>query len=484
MKTIGLGFLTASEFVARRSSTLIDDPAANLDEAYEIEQYIAKLEPFYRDAIESLAKTRDEPLRKEVHTIVTIVARHEESRIGHTLSMYLKQDVDPKFFEIIVLDNHSCNESRDNTSGEVEKFQKANPSISVIYAYKVWQENEFANIGNARAHVFDMALARLHARGKSTHETVLISNDADTVDLNTNYLSAISNEFQVNRVVDALVTTTVMPIAAILKPNIYAALSLWDAIDDVIALHEPRNLMGSSSAYRASIYAAIGGYDPKGKMAGDLETGFMIAAAREWDPCSVIRFTKTKLVTDPRRILESAASRTPIYEMYYKFVSNAEVRDANNAQLLSMIADSLDWELFEEDADTFWRCGGAGMYKWRGDRFDIDFKQAMKKIGAQYDTKGGRLHLINIDQLIQKYADEFDDVPQITHSVRRHLDLDRTQKIKLYYGDISESAIGARGKLADQIAEDLELASHRGDVKQVDHLRGERERFAYKPLSR
>ncbi len=487
MEKIGLGYLTASEFVSRRSRTLTDDPNARLNEEHEIGQYLAKLDPSYRDAIDSLAKTRDEPLCKEIDTVVTIIATQEGSRIGHTLNSYLNQDLDPKFFEIIIYDDHSSTISRDNTSEEVDKFKKANPNISVIYAYRVRQDDEFATVGNARKYGFDVALARIDARGKSNHETILISNDADTVELDKHYLSAIRHEFQVNTAADALVTPSTVPLSAMRKPNVYAALALWDAIDDFVAKQEPRNLEGRSSAYRASIYAAVGGYNPKGKLAGDLETGFLIADARGWDPRSVIQFAKTGLLTDPRRVLESVASRIPINEMYYKFVSSPEVRHANNAQLLDMIPDSLDWELFEEDADSFLAGGDTGMYKWRGERFKTDFKQAMGKIGAQFVTKGNRLYLTNIDQLIDNYKHDFGDTPQIIHSTRRPYDRDRIKKIKLFFSTVSDSAIACRKKLADQIAQDLELANQRNDLKQIRHLQGQYERFAghlYKQHSR
>src|ERR1019366_4138851 len=364
---IDLGLLTAEEFVTRRSETLIRNPNAQLDEEFEVASYLSKLDAQYRDKINALSLADTKPLPKSVREIVTIIAYHEGPRIRHTLDTYVGQDLGPNQFEIILLDNHPYDQDRDNTHIEVERFQKDNPDVSVIYAHKVWQTTELATVGNARKYVFDIALVRMHARGKGTHETILISNDADTVDLDKNYLSAIKNEFQENSAVDALVTPTVVPLSTILKPNIYAALSLWDAIDDIIARHEPHNLIGRSSAYRASIFAAVGGYNPNGKMAGDLETGFLIADARCWDPRSVIRLATTKHVTDPRRILESVASRTPIDEMYYKFVSSPEVRDANTAQLLTMVPDDLDWELFEEDADMFWNYGDTRMYKWRGE---------------------------------------------------------------------------------------------------------------------
>lgn len=487
IESTDLGLLTADEFVARRSETLIKDPNAKLNEEYEVASYLSKLDAQYRDEINALSLADTKPLSKSVREIITIIAYHEGSRIRHTLDTYVGQDLDPSQFEIILLDNHPSHQDRDSTNAEIERFQKDNPTLSVVYAHKAWQQNEFATVGNARKYVFDIALVRMHARGKSTHETILISNDADTVDLDKNYLSAIKNEFQKNSTVDALVTPTVVPLSTILKPNIYAALSLWDAIDDVVAKREPHNLIGRSSAFSASIFAAVGGYNPSGKMAGDLEIGFLIADARCWDPRSVIRLTTTKHVTDSRRILEAVANRTPIDEMYYKFVSSPEVRNANTAQLLTMVPDDLDWELFEEDADMFWNYGDTGMYKWRGELFVADFQQAMDKIGAQYEIKDGRLHLTNIDQLLQSYKNEFDNTLQIVHSTRRAFDQNRIKAITQFFSSISDSAIGCRKKRANQIARALEFANERDDLDRIRHLQDQYERFAghkYRPHSR
>jgi len=449
MDAVDLGFLTADEFVARRSQTLIDNPDAVLDESYEITQYLTKLDGQYRSELSELAQIETKPLSKDVRVIVTIIASREASRIRHTLNTYVKQDLPATRFEVIVLDNHKSDVAPDNTASEIEAFQHGNPDIALIYSQKTWQPDELATVGNARKWVFDMALARIDARGVNPQSTIIVSNDADTVDNNDNYLSSILNKFDSDGHVEALVTPSGVPFSSIEKPNVYAALYLWDALDDVVAKNEPRNLIGRSSAYRASIYAATGGYNERGKMAGDLETGFMIADARRWDPRSVILFNGTRQTTDPRRILESIANRIPINEMYYKFVSSPEIRDANNNELLAMIPDSLDWELFEEDADNFWGGGDTGMYKWRGEQFHDDFKTAMDSIGAEYRIDDGRLYLTNLDTLLSNYEKEFGRTLEIIHSERRPRDAEREKTIKQFFLTVSDSAIECRNRLAN-----------------------------------
>ncbi len=478
MASIDLGFLTADDFVARRSQTLINDPYSRLDEAYEIDKFLSGFSHKYRAEVLKLSQIEIKPLSKDVRVIVTIIASQEAGRIRQALDTYVKQDLPHREFEIIVLGNHQSNITPDNTQEEVEKFQVDNPGITLIYAHKIWQSDEFATVGNARKYAFDIALMRIHARGKSHKDTIIVSNDADTIDNSTNYLSLISETFDANSIIEALVTPSGVPVSSLRKPNLYAVLYLWDALDDVIAENEPRNLVGSSSAYRASIYAAIGGFNPKGKMAEDLETGFMIADARGWDPRCIAFLAGTRQTTDPRRILESMASRIPINEMYYKFVTSPEVRSANNEELLKMIPDSLDWELFEEDADNFWSGGDTGMYKWRGKHFDKDFKSAMKRIGAEYRTEGGRLYLTNIDKLISNYREEFNTTPEIIHSERRSFDSNRLREIKQFFATVSDSAINCRKRMAETIRPQIDRLIGEGEQQKADKLKIVYERFA------
>ncbi len=478
MASVDLGFLTADDFVARRSQTLINDPNSTLDEAYEVEKFLSGFSPKYRAEILKLAQVETKPLSKDVRVIVTIIASQEASRIRQALNSYTKQDLPPAKFEIVVLGNHRSDVVSDKTQDEVERFQADNPGIAVVYAHKIWQPDEFATVGNARKYAFDIAFARIHARGRSYKDTIIVSNDADTIDNSTNYLSLISEAFDADSAIEALVTPSGVPVSSIRKPNVYAVLYLWDALDDVIAENEPRNLVGSSSAYRASIYAAIGGFNPSGKMAEDLETGFMIADARGWDPRCVAFLAGARQTTDPRRILESMASRIPINEMYYKFVTSPEVRSANNEELLKMIPDSLDWELFEEDADNFWSGGDTGMYKWRGERFEKDFKTAMDRIGAEYRIEGGRLYLTNIDKLISNYQEEFDTAPEILHSERRSFDSNRLRDIKQFFATVSDSAIDCRTRKAEKIKVEVERLISGGARAKADELKSAYERFA------
>lgn len=473
-----LGFLTLDEFIQRRSDTLIRNPKAKLEQRLEVESYLSKLNPHYIDEIETLSSSNTQPLSEKVRIIVTIIAYKEGSRIRKALDNYVNQDIDPSLFEIIILDNHPQSGERDNTFDEIQSFKNANPSISLIYSHKIWMEGEHATVGNARKHVFDIAVMRTSKLLPSANEIILISNDADTVSLDAKYLSSILNEFDTNQATDALVTLSVVPLSTILKPNLYAVLSLWDALDEFVANGEPYNLKGSSSAFRTSIYAAVGGFNPMSKMAEDLEMGWLIADAREWNPNSVIQLKTTKHVQDPRRMLMATASRTPVNEMYYDFVARPEIRDANNDTLLSLIPNDLDWELFQEDADSFWQGRTTGMYKWRGDRFSSDFKKSMSKIGAEFEIIDNRVKLKDLNKLTTNYEKDFGDTIKIIHSEERRWNPTRQAEMKNFFSSVSDSMIAARSKMVEKILLQIKNLEAERNVPEMDLLLKEYKRFA------
>lgn len=476
--TTDLGLLSHQEFVARRSQTLVKDPQAKLDQQQELTKYVSTLSPDYRQELETLAKLAEHPLPASVRVIVTIVAYGEASNLAHTLTQYLDQDLPHDRLEIIILDNHPATTAPDETSLVVQRFSEKHPSLSIIYAHKVWSEGEPATVGNARKYVFDLALLRIHDRNDPTAETILISNDADTIHLDTNYLSAIQHCFEECPEVEALVTNSPVPRSTILKPNIYAVLSLWDELDRTVAQDEPYNLIGRSSAYRASMFAAIGGYNPRGKLAGDLETGWLVADARGWDPKSVIQLTTTKQVQNPRRILQAVASRVPVNEMYFDFVTKPEIRKADNDTLLSLIPDQLDWEQFQEDADSFWQGRTTGMYRWRNERFVDDFKIAMTTIGVEYEIINDRVVLKNIDGLLENYQRDFGQSITVIHSNTRSWDQARHEQMQSFFMGVADSIIEARAQQAEILADKIRSAEAHGDQAYLESLKKKYQRLA------
>jgi hypothetical protein len=436
--------LSYNEIVARRSSKLRENPDIILNEYDEIGLYMSTWSDEYKKSISSLSNLSEEPLGNSVRIFVTIIAYQEGKRIFDTLKYYAGQDIDKKLFEILIFDNHSISVDPDDTLENVKKFKNEHPDISVRYIHKIWQDTDIASMNNARKHVMDISLYAIYSRGETSKDHILISNDADCEGLSKNYLSSILDAFDTKSFVDALVTSIVVPFNVIVKPNLYAVLTLWDTIDYYCTKDSLPGIRGNSSAFRCSAYAAVGGHNPKGKIVEDLEIGLCIADGRKWRKGCIITLAEAKYTQDPRRHLVAMAARVPVNEMYGDVITRQDIRVASNSGLLEMIPNSLDFELLEEDIDSFWRAKGTGMYKWRGELYEQDFQNAMRDLGVVYKIENDRLFIKDMNLLLDRYQNEFGERPSVTHSTRREMNYERNKEIRDFFSTVTDNYIECR----------------------------------------
>lgn len=446
-----LGLLSADEYVQRRSDTLVNNPEAVLDEKAEIAKYFSLQEQPYTEEIKGLANLSN-PMKSTVKTVVTLIGYGEGSRIKHTLEEYAKQDVDPSSFEIVMLDNHPANVADDNTAIEVADFQQEHPEISVTFAQKVWADKEPATVGNARRYAFDIALARISARNAVISNTVLISNDADAVAIAPNYLGSIRHELESKPYEDGLVTHMDLPAEVLAKPNVAAGFMVLGGLEDSLEAgsveagldKEPVTFIGRSSAVRASVYAAVGGFNPNAILAEDAELSWMIADARNWDAERLGRFDGTTIVTDPRRHLDAIVNKVPFNQMLFDFDKRPDLRQMDNDELLGQIPDALDWELLQDEVNDAWQAQYGG-YKRFGDRFEPLYKAAMSKLGIEYELVGGSVVLKNVDGLLGLLSKDGKPI-EVVHSEPREYTPELIEELKSFFGALPRGVIEARSR--------------------------------------
>jgi hypothetical protein len=446
---INPGLLPGQEYASRRSETLLNNPEAVLDEQAEIETYFDRQAPVYVEEIKQLANL-ESPMKSANRIVVTIVGYGEDSRIKNTLEQYTKQDIDPNLYEIVMLDNHPKAVADDNTAEEVARFKEQHPEISITYAHKIWEEDEPATVGNARRYAFDIAQARILSRGSSDSDTILISNDADAFSIEQNYLSSILAEFETKPKEDALVTRMELPEEVLRKPNIAAAFLVLDGLERSIAKgdeglgleKEPAALIGRSSAMRASIYAAVGGFNARAVIAEDTELGWMISDAREWDPDRVVQFDGTSLTTDPRRHLDAIASRVPLDQMLYDFQERPGLRQMDNEEVLGLIPDYFDWELFQDEVDSAWH-SQLGGNKRLGKRFEPIFESTMDKLGIDYEIVDGNVVLKDVSKLLDRLSIGEESI-EVRHSQQREYTPQMVEQIQQFFSGVSRGVIEAR----------------------------------------
>ncbi|MDB5170255.1 MAG: hypothetical protein JWN82_651 [Candidatus Saccharibacteria bacterium] len=448
-KESDLGLLSAAQYRERRSDTLLNNPEAALDEETEIAKYFARQEQSYVDEIKGLANL-SRPMKQSVRAVVTLIGYSEGSRIKHTLEEYAKQDIDPSLFEIVMLDNHPEGIPDDGTASEVVAFQQEHPEISITFAQKVWADGEPATVGNARRHAFDIALARVSARDALDGSTVLISNDADAVAVAPNYLSSIINEFEAKPDKDGLVTRMNLPDEVLAKPNVAAGFLVLGGLEESLEEgsveaglgKEPATFVGRSSAVRASVYAAVGGFNQDAVIAEDAELSWMIADARNWDAERVVRFDDTTIVTDPRRHLDAIMNKVPFNQMLFNFQSRPDLRQMSNDEILDQIPAALDWELLEGEVNDGWQAQFSG-YKRFGDRFEPLFKTAMTKLGIEYEVVDGNVALKNVNGLLDLLSKDGKPI-EVVHSEPRAYTPELIEQLKSFFGALPRGVIEAR----------------------------------------
>lgn len=409
------GEIEPSEYEKRRSPRF-RDPTVELNEKEEVEWYFNKQSEDYKKELEELDSQIGQPMHQDCRLVVAIPAYKEGSNIYHTLEQYLNQKdgkgkdgeeipFNPNEFEIIILDNHPEDETRDNTKEEVLRFKKEHPEINVHYVYKVFKKDQ-ARIGNIRKYLNDLALLRGKKRGFQPKELILVSNDADLEKIFPNYLNTIKEFFDKHKKVEAITGKLDYPKEAYLElPIIHSARRLWQYLDIILRYKYVKapELMGANSSIRAKTYAALGGYNPWSSLGEDVELGWMLRSARGNKAPDYIKYiNKAVVYTDPRRAISAYIKNLPHVKQHQDFVENREVRELTWEELLLLIPEeerrNFEREVFEKEADAVYQYYANSTWLPKVD-FERYFKRAMKFLGAEYKIEQGRVKVTSVKKL-------------------------------------------------------------------------------------
>lgn len=418
----GLGWIDRSEYKTRRSKTLSDNPYARLDETQEVSDYLSRMDSGYRRELEKMDEIIAAPMAPETRVVITIPVFGEGKIIRKTLEQYLNQkdkngnSINPNLFEIIVFENDTESRPKDEAEEEIRKFKTDHPEIKINYAYRRWGPDDIAKgvdtVGNARKYNCDLALLRSEKRGNRTGELIIVNNDADLEKITPIYIADIIEEFDKKDYLDTIVGKRNLPEWALKKPNIRAAQRTWEIFDSVMRHGAGTGIppeervkgwpgfIGENSAMRASIYAAVGGYIPTAKLAEDILLGDMIRAARNYDDRRFEYLNRLETIKNPRRYLMAMASGIPIYHMYGDYHENKEIRNLNIQDLLKIIPDVFDIDIFLKDVDAIWQ--GRHQFGHLGETFGAIFDRTMNFMGVKYKIENDHVVILNADKLIER----------------------------------------------------------------------------------
>ncbi|TSA43748.1 hypothetical protein D4R49_02360 [bacterium] len=282
--------LTPEEIRAHQkelSPRLRANPDAKLEARVEEEEYMKKQTPEYLTEVERLA-AQSEPMNPACKVAICIpVAGHQEvNNIERTLSSYLNQTIDKDTFELVLFVNQPDLSPRgekiksDGTLDRIEKFKKEHPELNIRVMQSVIPIRD-ARIGNVRKMLSDATLARSLKR-EGNDDLIMVSNDADLKGVSPEYVKNFVEKFEKEPQTDAFMGQLDWdPEAYIRNPLNHIGTRLFQYIS---AQHRKANKgiesSGANFAYRASTYAAIGGYNTKAEMGEDNDFGRRILSAR------------------------------------------------------------------------------------------------------------------------------------------------------------------------------------------------------------
>jgi hypothetical protein len=298
---------------------------------------------------------------------IPAAADQEADNIYHTLSQYLGQTdyegtlIDPNRFEIVICANYTEFSDIDKVGKfleEVARFKNDHASQIRVTCVSIGLPKQELTIGKIRKFLSDLILLRSKRAGVES-DLIMASNDADATAVSKLYVDSLVGLF---RKKESSLIGGIMgkldwdPRLMQASPTFLAGIRAFQYLDLAMqyefAGSRHRNIpsSGCNFSYRASMYAAVGGYDSETRVGEDNRLGDAIYAAREVDADTIIptiaRAPKgATIYTSARRaVIAHMAGYAPA-EMWNEEAATPfsttgdRVREATPEQLAKMLSD-------------------------------------------------------------------------------------------------------------------------------------------------
>ena len=276
----------------RFSERLRNNPDAVLDPAEEIGDYLDGMDSDRRESLEELAdQVEAMDSACEVAVAIPVNGAQEGKNIYNTLRWYSgQQDVEgnplePSKYEIVLFVNKPTNLEWDETLSEIDRFKADNPNIPIRVIQREYPPEQ-ARIGRIRRDMTDSTLLRQNQRSVDG-DLVIISNDADCKGLGASYIATILDQTETQAADGLSGRLEWDPTTNVESPLYHMGVKFMQMLDIIDRHPSPGSgrqaryrYPGANFAFRASTYAAIGGYDPGSVKAEDVVLGKTIKLAR------------------------------------------------------------------------------------------------------------------------------------------------------------------------------------------------------------
>lgn len=298
-----------------RSPRLRDNPDAELQTGEELDTYVEQLRRSrgdeYINEIEARIDQSEalKAINKESRAIVVmpVGAAQESENIYKALSVYAQQDQDAKEKTTVLLNVNWIDDAMNDpekkakiekTLSEIERAKADFPDLNIADFTKEWSRDWVRDVrkgamyGEVIKTLYDTAALAVHRamkEGRATPEQdlLMITNDADQLGMNRHYLKHYIEAEEKYKDSDAFIGTIRWGVDAAKDFPGYHVSQLFMQSMNIAATRTTGHTLapatiGPNSAFRMSMYAAIGGCEDRNDMGvgADSELGRKVLAAR------------------------------------------------------------------------------------------------------------------------------------------------------------------------------------------------------------
>lgn len=217
------------------------------------------------------------PMTADCRIVVNIPARCTEESLKQTLSYYSKPEIlegiDPSKIEINVLVNGRQTDSPHDSiaAQDVRQFQDEHPELKVNLLTTTYDQPVISRI---RRDIAQVSLMRAADAQVDLDKLVIITHDADLVDLPARYFRNVLDEFDNNPKLGCLQAPVDYPSNEIAEDPALQIVQRFNDTYDTISRHKERYIplkQQNNSAYRASAYLNAGGHSKDRRVTEDKE---------------------------------------------------------------------------------------------------------------------------------------------------------------------------------------------------------------------
>lgn len=201
------------------------------------------------------------PMNPSTRLAVLIPAHHQERRLSDTLRQYRRQTLQGTGrFEIVVLINGPVGVNLE-TSPAYQQAANVQRELHATVAFKNYSERE-QSIGKIRDDLALLALRRANLSQIDSSRLIVVTNDADLIQMKTNYLERVLKKFDDSPDLSAMSGPYKYSNEELaLDHRLLAAQRLEDVMQMIIRRergHFP--LYGGNSAFRVNDFMEVGGH--------------------------------------------------------------------------------------------------------------------------------------------------------------------------------------------------------------------------------